>query len=85
VSDQEPKLELVKEAPTARARQRPSTSWRPTNKWVAATTAAFLAATTLWINEGNSKAVAVAWLTLGCQAFVGYVVPNQRQGRSANS
>jgi hypothetical protein len=77
-----PELEIVKESkpPARRSRtKRPVKQSRwPTNKWWAASITAFLAAATFWINEGNSKAVAVAWLTFGGQALVSYMVPNHQ-------
>lgn len=51
-------------------------SYWPTSKWWAASVTAFVAATAFWIRSGSTREVALAWLAVGGQAVVSYLVPN---------
>ncbi len=71
-----------REAQGAVRAKRPSsrTSYWPTSKWWAASVTAFVAATAFSIRSGATQEVALAWLAVGGQAVVSYLVPNQPGG-----
>lgn len=59
-----------------RTRPTRTKSYWPTSKWWAATVTTSVAAAALWIRSGSTKEVALAWLAIGGQAVISYLVPN---------